>query len=64
MPYDINDKGKSRLLMSHSQKLALSYGLLSTDAGSTVKIMKSLRIREDCLIVMCGASKVTGTFLL
>lgn len=44
--------------MSHSQKLALSYGLLSTDAGSTIKIMKSLRIFEDCLIVMCSASKV------
>jgi hypothetical protein len=50
--------------MSHSQKLALAYGLLSIDAGSTIMIMKSLRICEDCLIVMCGAPKVTGTFLL
>ncbi|KAK7359226.1 hypothetical protein VNO77_01178 [Canavalia gladiata] len=60
VPYDINDKEKRLLLMAHSEKLALAFGLLSTDAGSTIKIMKNLRICEDCHIVMCGASKVTG----
>lgn len=60
VPYDIDDEGKRLLLMAHSEKLALAFGLLSTDAGSTIKIMKNLRICEDCHIVMCGASKVTG----
>ncbi|CAJ1938601.1 unnamed protein product [Sphenostylis stenocarpa] len=60
VPYDINDKEKRLLLMAHSEKLALAFGLLSTDAGSAVKIMKNLRICEDCHIVMCGASKLTG----
>ncbi|KAK7318792.1 hypothetical protein RJT34_03499 [Clitoria ternatea] len=60
VPYDINDKEKRLLLMAHSEKLALAFGLLSTDAGSTIKIMKNLRICEDCHMVMCGASKVTG----
>ncbi|AET04218.1 putative tetratricopeptide-like helical domain, DYW domain-containing protein [Medicago truncatula] len=60
VPYDIDDEGKRCLLVSHSEKLALAYGLLSTDAGSTIKIMKNLRICEDCHIVMCGASKLTG----
>ncbi|XP_058750147.1 pentatricopeptide repeat-containing protein At5g44230 [Vicia villosa] len=60
VPYDIDDKGKRLLLISHSEKLALAYGLLRTDAGSTIKIMKNLRICEDCHIVMCAASKVTG----
>ncbi|XP_057418692.1 pentatricopeptide repeat-containing protein At5g44230 [Lotus japonicus] len=60
VPYDIGDKEKRFLLMAHSEKLALAFGLLNTDAGSTIKIMKNLRICEDCHIVMCGASKVTG----
>lgn len=60
VPYDIDDEGKRLLLMAHSEKLALAFGLLNTDAGSTIKIMKNLRICEDCHIVMCRASKVTG----
>ncbi|XP_061356119.1 pentatricopeptide repeat-containing protein At5g44230 [Gastrolobium bilobum] len=60
VPYDINDKEKRLLLMAHSEKLALAFGLLSNDAGSTIKIMKNLRICEDCHTVMCGASKITG----
>lgn len=59
VPYDVSDEEKKRLLMTHSEKLALAYGLLNTDADSTIKIMKNLRICEDCHIVMCGASKIT-----
>ncbi|ESW31432.1 hypothetical protein PHAVU_002G237800 [Phaseolus vulgaris] len=58
--YDVNDDEKKLLLMAHSEKLALAFGLLSTDAGSTIKIMKNLRICKDCHIVMCGASRLTG----
>ncbi|XP_028759632.1 pentatricopeptide repeat-containing protein At5g44230 [Neltuma alba] len=59
VPYDVSDEEKKRILMTHSEKLALAYGLLNTDAGSTIKIMKNLRICEDCHVVMCGASKIT-----
>jgi hypothetical protein len=50
--------------MSHSEKLASAFKLFSTHAGSTIKIMKNLRICEDCHIVMCGASEVTRKKLL
>ncbi|KAK7247143.1 hypothetical protein RIF29_42020 [Crotalaria pallida] len=60
VPYDVSDDEKRRLLMAHSEKLALAFGLLRTEAGSTIKIMKNLRICKDCHIVMCGASRVTG----
>ncbi|KAI9075778.1 hypothetical protein K1719_042264 [Acacia pycnantha] len=59
VPYDVSDEEKKRILMTHSEKLALAYGLLNTDAGSIIKIMKNLRICEDCHSVMCGASKIT-----
>ncbi|XAR73830.1 hypothetical protein NMG60_11007929 [Bertholletia excelsa] len=60
VPYDVSDEEKKRLLMSHSEKLALAFGLLTTGAGCTVRIVKNLRICEDCHSVMCGASHITG----
>ncbi|CAN6680391.1 unnamed protein product [Malus baccata var. baccata] len=58
--YAVGDDEKTRILMSHSEKLALAYALLSTDSVSTIKIMKNIRICEDCHSFMCGASQVTG----
>uniref|UniRef100_A0A3Q7FUS4 DYW domain-containing protein n=1 Tax=Solanum lycopersicum TaxID=4081 RepID=A0A3Q7FUS4_SOLLC len=61
VPYDLNEEHKRRILLTHSEKLALAYGLLITDsAGSTIKIMKNLRICEDCHSFMGGASQITG----
>ncbi|KAM7520153.1 hypothetical protein LguiB_019115 [Lonicera macranthoides] len=60
VPYDISDEEKKRILMTHSEKLALAYGLLTSNAGSAIRIVKNLRICEDCHLVMCGASKITG----
>ncbi|KAJ6929908.1 hypothetical protein NC652_013695 [Populus alba x Populus x berolinensis] len=38
--------------MTHSEKLALAFGL--------IRIVKNLRICEDCHSVICGASQITG----
>lgn len=58
--YDLGIEERKRILMSHSEKLALAYALVSTDSGSTIKIMKNIRICEDCHVFMCGASQVAG----
>lgn len=58
--YDVSDEEKKRILMTHSEKLALAFGLLTTSPGATVRIMKNLRICEDCHLFMCGASQVIG----
>ncbi|XP_065877862.1 pentatricopeptide repeat-containing protein At5g44230 [Euphorbia lathyris] len=60
VPYDVADEEKRRILMTHSEKLALAFGLISMNPGSTIRIMKNLRICEDCHLVMCGASQITG----
>ncbi|KAL6993515.1 Pentatricopeptide repeat-containing protein [Sarracenia purpurea var. burkii] len=60
VPYDLNDEEKKQILMTHSEKLALAFGLLSTSADCTIRIVKNLRICEDCHLVMCGASQITG----
>ncbi|KAJ4822981.1 hypothetical protein Tsubulata_000350, partial [Turnera subulata] len=48
------------ILLNHSEKIALAFGLVNTSPGSTIRIMKNLRICEDCHFVMCGASKIMG----
>jgi pentatricopeptide repeat protein len=58
--YDVNDEDKRRILMTHSEKLALAFGLISTIPGSKIRIVKNLRICEDCHSVICGASQITG----
>ncbi|KAG8383369.1 hypothetical protein BUALT_Bualt04G0005400 [Buddleja alternifolia] len=58
--YDVSDEEKRRILMNHSEKLALAYALLTADDGSGIRIVKNLRICEDCHLFMRGASRVTG----
>lgn len=58
--YDVSDEEKRRILMNHSEKLALAYALLSSCDGSVIRIVKNLRICEDCHLFMCGASRVCG----
>ena len=56
--YDVSEQEKERLLMGHSEKLALSFGLLILGSGTTIRIVKNLRICEDCHLFMCLVSKV------
>lgn len=64
IPYDVSDVEKKRILMTHSEKLALAYGLLTAHPGSTITIVKNLRICEDCHLFMCGASLVSGRVIV
>lgn len=59
VPYDVSDDEKRKILSGHSEKLALAYGLLVGDCG-IIRIVKNVRICEDCHVVMCGASKISG----
>ncbi|KAL5974027.1 hypothetical protein ACLOJK_030689 [Asimina triloba] len=56
--YDVSDEEKERLLKNHSEKLALAFGLLTTSPGSAVRIMKNVRICEDCHSFICGVSLI------
>ncbi|KAL2905522.1 hypothetical protein RDABS01_004232 [Bienertia sinuspersici] len=58
--YDVSSDDKRQILMSHSEKIALGFVLLTTEPSHAIRIMKNLRICEDCHIFMCGASKITG----
>jgi hypothetical protein len=46
--HDMDEVQKERLLCSHSERLAISYGLISTPPGIPIRIVKNLRVCGDC----------------
>ncbi|KAF3453285.1 hypothetical protein FNV43_RR03725 [Rhamnella rubrinervis] len=45
---DIEEIEKEKFLYRHSEKLALVFGLMNTEPGTPIRIMKNLRVCEDC----------------
>ncbi|PNY07046.1 pentatricopeptide repeat-containing protein chloroplastic-like [Trifolium pratense] len=58
--HDIGKEQKELSLEVHSEKLALAFGLISTRPGTTIKIVKNLRVCLDCHDVMNMISRITG----
>ncbi|GER37616.1 pentatricopeptide repeat-containing protein [Striga asiatica] len=46
--HDTDQEAKERALLYHSERLAIAYGLISTAPGTTLRIIKKLRICGDC----------------
>ncbi|CAI9262333.1 unnamed protein product [Lactuca saligna] len=45
---DVEDQEKEHILCGHSEKLAVVLGILNTSRGSTLQVIKNLRICGDC----------------
>ncbi|WJX89555.1 hypothetical protein P8452_71542 [Trifolium repens] len=58
--HDIGEEQKELSLEVHSEKLALAFGLISTRPGTTIKIVKNLRVCLDCHAAMKMISRITG----
>ncbi|KAM7478486.1 hypothetical protein LguiA_026699 [Lonicera macranthoides] len=56
--FDIEEEEKETALWHHSEKLAISFGLISTKPGKTIRIVKNLRVCEDCHTVFKLISRV------
>ncbi|KAJ8645516.1 hypothetical protein MRB53_007264 [Persea americana] len=46
--HDVEDDVKEKLLNTHSEKLAIAFGLINTSPGTTIQIRKNLRVCGDC----------------
>ncbi|OVA15501.1 Pentatricopeptide repeat [Macleaya cordata] len=55
---DLEEEEKKEVVLWHSEKLALCYGLLNLGKGSCIRIVKNLRVCEDCHTFIKLASKV------
>ncbi|XP_060217928.1 pentatricopeptide repeat-containing protein ELI1, chloroplastic isoform X2 [Lycium barbarum] len=58
--HNLGEVEKQQSLAVHSERLAIAYGLISTQAGTTIKIVKNLRVCPDCHAVTKLISKITG----
>ncbi|XP_027341723.1 pentatricopeptide repeat-containing protein At1g11290, chloroplastic-like [Abrus precatorius] len=58
--HDVEEDVKEQLLSSHSERLAIAFGLLNTKPGTTIHIRKNLRVCGDCHDATKYISLATG----
>ncbi|KAK7852995.1 pentatricopeptide repeat-containing protein eli1 [Quercus suber] len=58
--YDLRERQKEQSLEVHSEKLAMAFGIISTQPGTTLKIVRNLRVCLDCHAVTKLISMITG----
>lgn len=57
--HELEEEERVYALRYHSEKIALAFGLLKTGHGSIIRIVKNLRVCEDCHIAIKFISVVT-----
>lgn len=58
--FDVEEEEKETLIGYHSEKLALALGFICTNPGSGLRIVKNIRICNDCHSVFKLVSKAFG----
>ncbi|KAG7951826.1 hypothetical protein I3843_12G028000 [Carya illinoinensis] len=56
---DVEDDEKEHILTSHSERLAIAFGIISTPPKSTIRIFKNLRVCGDCHEATKFISRIT-----
>uniref|UniRef100_A0A0E0L346 DYW domain-containing protein n=1 Tax=Oryza punctata TaxID=4537 RepID=A0A0E0L346_ORYPU len=56
--HDIAEDQKEAMLVAHSERLALAFGLTATPPGTPLQIVKNLRVCGDCHMVMKVVSMI------
>ncbi|KAH0455451.1 hypothetical protein IEQ34_015483 [Dendrobium chrysotoxum] len=55
---DIQEEEKETALCYHSERLAIAFGLMKSAPGAAIRIVKNLRVCEDCHLAIKLISKV------
>ncbi|KAM2965085.1 hypothetical protein FF2_022807 [Malus domestica] len=58
--HDVGEEVKEKMLKHHSEKLAIAFGLINTPENTTLRIMKNLRVCNDCHSAIKFISKLVG----
>ncbi|CAL1404623.1 unnamed protein product [Linum trigynum] len=62
--HDVEEEEKEHMLKYHSEKLAVAYGILTIPAGRPVRVIKNLRVCEDCHNAIKFMSKIVGRLII
>lgn len=57
--HELEEEEKEHALRYHSEKLAIAFGLLKAKGGSAIRVVKNLRMCEDCHLAIMFISSVT-----
>lgn len=57
---DLEVEEKEEIVGSHSEKLAIAFALLVSEAGSVIRVVKNLRVCQDCHTAIKVISKMEG----
>lgn len=58
--HDVTEDQKVQLLLLHSEKLAIAFGLIGLPAGEPIRIFKNLRVCDDCHLATKYISAIEG----
>lgn len=62
--HDVEDEQKEDYLSYHSEKLAIAYGLLKTPSEAPLRVIKNLRMCDDCHSAVKLIAKVTKRVII
>ncbi|KAG7578395.1 Pentatricopeptide repeat [Arabidopsis thaliana x Arabidopsis arenosa] len=57
--HDVDEEHKRELLFGHSERLAVAFGIINTEPGTTIRVTKNIRICMDCHVAIKFISKIT-----
>eukprot|EP01018_Ginkgo_biloba_P022819 Gb_03626 [translate_table: standard] len=58
--HDLEEEQKEHILCYHSEKLAIAFGLINTSPGTSIRIVKNLRVCGDCHSATKFISKIVA----
>ncbi|XP_015892248.3 pentatricopeptide repeat-containing protein At4g30700 [Ziziphus jujuba] len=62
--HDVEEEEKELMVKVHSEKLAIAFGLISTEPGTEIRIIKNLRVCLDCHNATKFISKITARVIV
>ncbi|MCL7030065.1 hypothetical protein MKW94_015684 [Papaver nudicaule] len=62
--HDVEEEEKEHMLRYHSEKLAVAFGILTVPPGRPIRVIKNLRVCEDCHKAIKVISKITGRLII
>ncbi|GFS30751.1 pentatricopeptide repeat (PPR) superfamily protein [Actinidia rufa] len=62
--HDVEEEQKEDYLSYHSEKLAIAYGLIKTPSEAPIRVIKNLRMCDDCHSAVKLISKVTNRVII
>ncbi|XP_040996985.1 pentatricopeptide repeat-containing protein At4g30700 [Juglans microcarpa x Juglans regia] len=62
--HDVEEEEKELMVKVHSEKLAIAFGLITTEPGTEIRIIKNLRVCLDCHNATKFISKITQRIIV